>query len=173
MILCIYIIYIYIDHLLHVTKNVRKKKLGKIPKKKEMKVTTREHLLFCTTCLFSFYYRRRSLSSGMHKVGGGVSGVRRLPKCDTFMDRISFICETSFLLCVCCSSSHHSPLLLLCFFSLRVACFYCFALFFLDPPPQIARRPRCRINDFRQSTSAVTVGAFVSRPSWQTRSDLR
>lgn len=95
-----------------------------------MKVTTREHLLFCTTCLFSFYYRRRSLSSGMHKVGGGVSGVRRLPKCDTFMDRISFICETSFLLCVCCSSSHHSPLLLLCFFSLRVACFYCFARFF-------------------------------------------
>lgn len=107
-----------------------------------MKVTTREHLLFCTTCLFSFYYRRRSLSSGMHKVGGGVSGVRRLPKCDTFMDRISFICETSFLLCVCCSSSHHSPLLLLCFFSLRVACFYCFArFFFFGPAPSNRSTP--------------------------------
>lgn len=40
MILHIYIIYIYIDHLLHVTKNVKKKNGEKNPKKKKREVTT-------------------------------------------------------------------------------------------------------------------------------------
>lgn len=106
-----------------------------------MKVTTREHLLFCTTCLFSFYYRRRSLSSGMHKVGGGVSGVRRLPKCDTFMDRISFICETSFLLCVCVAVVVTIPHCCYCVFFFAGRLFLLFRAFFFGPAPSNRSTP--------------------------------
>lgn len=118
LILRIYIIYIYIDHLLHVTKNVRKKNWEKNPKKKKMEVTTREHLLFCTTCLFSFYYRRRSFCLlACTKRGEGCLSAA----CDdcqsvihSWTEFVLFVKHRFYYLC--CSSSHHSPLLLMCFF---------------------------------------------------------
>lgn len=131
-----------------------------------MEVTTREHLLFCTTCLFSFYYRRRSFCLlACTKRGEGCLSAA----CDdcqsvihSWTEFVLFVKHRFYYLC--CSSSHHSPLLLMCFFLFFAGrLFWLFCLFFFAPPPPIARRPRCRINDFRRGTSAVTAGASANK----------